>query len=85
MATKSMAELAAYAPIWSDWPSLVGPDVARCVTPLAVSNGKLHVVVGGDAMRHRLQLQKQSILAKLNGHLKSARITDIVFELSGNP
>ena len=82
MASSSIADLAAYAPIWNDWTSLVGTKLAQHISPLSVSNGRLRVIVDNDAMRHRLQLQKQSIISQINQHLDSKKVTDLIFNFS---
>jgi len=82
MADTAMAELAAYAPIWKDWPSLVGEKLARQMLPRSVMKGRLHVSVDNNVVRHRLELQKPVILAKINHHLKHDKVTDIVFDLA---
>ncbi len=82
MASSSMADLTAYAPIWNDWPALVGDKLARHISPLSVSNGRLRIMVKNDAMRHRLQLQKQSIISQINEHLDSEKVTDLIFNFS---
>ena len=82
MASAPMAGLTAYAPIWNDWPFLLGDKLAGHMSPRSVSNGRLHVMVENDAMRHRLELQKHSILSKINQRLNPEKVTDIVFELS---
>ena len=82
MAGSAMVELTAYTPIWNDWSSLVGDKLAGHMSPRSVSKGRLHVSVDNNAIRHRLQLQKQLILAKINHHLKRDKVTDIVFDLS---
>jgi hypothetical protein len=82
MARSSMADLVAYAPIWNDWPVLVGDKLARYTSPLSVSKGRLCIMVKNDAMRHRLQLQKQSIISQINQHLDSEKVTDLIFDFS---
>ncbi len=82
MASSSMSNLAAYAPIWNDWPALVGDKLAQHISPLSVSNGRLRIIVKNGAMRHRLQLQKQSIISQINEHLDSEKVTDLIFDSS---
>ena len=80
MTSSSMADLAAYAPIWNDWPTLVGDRLARHISPLSVSRGRLRIMVKNDAMRHRVQLQKQSIISRINQHLDSEKVTELIFD-----
>ena len=69
-----------YAPIWNEWPSLVGDHLADMLTPNYVQHGRLHVTVAGHAMLHRVQLQKRSILDNINARLEGTKLTDIMFD-----
>lgn len=69
-----------YAPIWNEWPSLVGEALAATVRPKFVQHGRLHVTISSHAMLHRVRLQKPSILNAINARLDGPKLTDIVFE-----
>jgi len=71
----------AYAPIWNEWPALVGANLAETLKPKYVQYGRLHVSVSGHAMVHRVQLQKHAILNNINSRLAGVQLTEIVFDL----
>ena len=77
-----LSSVMSYAPIWNEWPSLVGEHLANTLTPTYVQHGRLHVTVSGHAMLHRVQLQKRSILDNINARLEGAKLTDIVLDQS---
>jgi len=80
MSSGPIAELAEYAPIWTEWNSLVGDELARSMSPQRVSEAKLLIAVSSDAMRHRFHLQKNEILARINARLKGPVLTDILLQ-----
>jgi len=82
MAGGAMGELATHTPIWNDWASLVGDNLAAHMSPQSMSKGRLHVLVDNNVIRHRLELQKQLILSKINRQLHPDKVTDIVFDLT---
>ncbi len=78
-----IGEAKLYATLWENWAAIVGAELAEAMSPHEVRHGRLYVVVPSAAMQHRLELQKASILAKINSALESASIVDIRFDAAG--
>jgi hypothetical protein len=78
----TFSDIMSYAPIWNEWPSMVGENLAETVRPKFVQHGRLYVTISSHAMLHRVRLQKLVILDTINARLNGPKLTDIVFETS---
>jgi len=79
MLSKSgIADRIAQAAVIPDWPSLVGPQIARVTEPLSVTpQGTLFVAVTTNAWMTELSLMEPDLLRRLNqqtGRLKIRKI-----------
>ena len=62
-----------------EWPSLVGPRVARHSRAVGFQAGVLQVEVEGSAWMHELGFLKRQLLRTVNQHLGSDGVRDIRF------
>ncbi len=73
-----IADRIAQAAVIPDWPSLVGPQIARVTEPLSVTpQGTLFVAVTTNAWMTELSLMEPDLLRRLNqqtGRLKIRKI-----------
>ena len=73
-----IADRIAQAGVIPDWPSLVGPQIARVTQPLSVTpQGTLFVAVTTNAWMTELSLMEPDLLRRLNlrtGRLKIRKI-----------
>jgi len=73
-----IADRVAQATVIPDWPSLVGPQIARVTEPLSITpQGTLFVAVTTNAWMTELSLMEPDLLRRLNertGRLQIKRI-----------
>jgi hypothetical protein len=69
--------------IFSNWSTLVDPEVAAHARPLKVVKDVLVLEVDNSAWMQQLRFQKLQLLELLNGRLHIARFSDIRFTLRG--
>lgn len=62
------------------WPKLLGPSVCAFTKDLKIYNQVLFVRVTSSVLRQELQMNRRSLVAKLNGYVNAQVITDIVFK-----
>lgn len=65
--------------VFTRWADLVGAQVARVAEPLRLDAGVLTVHVAGAPWRAELTLRRREIIARINGGLGRATVTDIRF------
>ncbi|CUU02022.1 Protein of unknown function (DUF721) [Candidatus Thermokryptus mobilis] len=63
----------------SCWGEVVGPYIARVSFAERVENGVLYVKVENPSWKHHLFMLRREIIKKINDHLKSNAIKEIVF------
>ena len=63
----------------TEWPSAVGPQIARRARAVGFQDGTLRIEVEGSAWRYELELLKRDLLRKLNEHLGSSLVRDLEF------
>ncbi len=66
------------------WGDVVGSQLASRTVPVAVSGGRLLVIVRGSALRQELSYQRMTILGKFNAMARRRVAREIVF-LEGDP
>ena len=71
------------AAVISEWPELVGPQIARVASPVGFDRETLFVEVKSSAWLMELQLMERRILAELNAVRRRGKFERIVFRLSG--
>ncbi len=65
-----------------DWPTLVGPRMARHTRAVAFREGTLRVEVDGSAWMHELSFLKREMIRRIGQHLGSDRVRDVRFIIS---
>lgn len=67
------------ASVISEWPTLVGPQIAAVTRPIRVSDDTLFVAVTTSAWMMELDLMKGTLMRYVNAGKRSGRIGRIVF------
>ena len=62
------------------WPKVLGSSVCAFTKDLKIYNQVLFVRVTSSVLRQELQMNRRSLVAKLNGYVNAQVITDIVFK-----
>lgn len=61
------------------WPTVVGPAIAGVTEQVWMRDGVLHVKIRSSAWRHQLQFQRPQWRARMNEHLNSEVVDEVVF------
>lgn len=61
------------------WGEIMGAGVAGYTTHLEIKHKKLYVTLSSSLLRHNLMLSRHELVEKINLHVGSEVITDIVF------
>jgi predicted nucleic acid-binding Zn ribbon protein len=61
------------------WPLVCGPTIAGVTERAWMRDGRLHVKVKSAPWRHQLHLQREAWRDRLNHHLGSQVVSEIVF------
>jgi predicted nucleic acid-binding Zn ribbon protein len=78
LARSGLGPRVSQASVVTDWPSLVGPQIAAVTAPESVSpDGTLFVRVTTSAWMNELQLMMPDIMARLNAGRGAGRIRTI--------
>ena len=62
-----------------EWPSVVGPRIARHACAVEFRDGTLVVEVQGSAWMHELRFLERELLARLASHLGSGEVRNLRF------
>lgn len=77
-----IADRVAQAAVIPDWPSLVGPQIARVTEPLSVTpQGTLFVAVTTNAWMTELSLMEPDLLRRLNERTGRLQIRKIRWQM----
>lgn len=77
-----IADRVAQATVIPDWPSLVGPQIARVTEPLSITpQGTLFVAVTTNAWMTELSLMEPDLLRRLNERTGRLQIKKIRWQL----
>ena len=77
-----IADRVAQATVIPDWPSLVGPQIARVTEPLSVTaQGTLFVAVTTNAWMTELSLMEPDLLRRLNERTGRLQIRKIRWQM----
>jgi predicted nucleic acid-binding Zn ribbon protein len=63
----------------NSWGELMGSAVASYTSKVEIRRQKLYVTLTSSVLRHNLMLSRQELIHKINEHIGSEVITDIVF------
>ena len=63
----------------TEWPSAVGPQIARRARAVGFQDGTLRIEVEGSSWHYQLGFLKRDLLRKLNEHLGSPLVRDLEF------
>ena len=84
LAKSGIADRIAQAQVIPDWPSIVGPQIARVTEPLSVTpQGTLFVAVTTNAWMTELSLMEPELLRRLNQRAGRLSIRKIRWQLKG--
>lgn len=61
------------------WERVMGPVIARYTRNLVIRNQTLYVQLSSPVVRQELHMQRQELVARLNGYVGAQVICDIVF------
>ena len=68
----------AEARVFTDWPNLVGPEIAAHCEPAALREGELRIAAESTAWATQLRLLQGRLLARLVGELGSEIVTKVI-------
>ena len=77
-----LAPKVAAATVVTDWPQLVGPQIAAVTTATGLQDDTLFVAVANSAWMMELNLMKGALIARVNTGRKHGRINHIVFVMA---
>lgn len=63
--------------IWTVWPAVVGPQIARHAQPHAIAHGRLIVHVTDPVWLHHLSMMRPRVIAALNAKLRSSTVREL--------
>lgn len=66
----------------TEWPALVGPQIAAVTEALRVSEGTLFVAVATSAWMMELNLMRAELMRRVNAGRKEGRIRTVVFVMA---
>jgi len=78
-----MAPKVEAASVLTEWPELVGPQIAAVTAPQRISDGVLFVGVATSAWMMELNLMKGELLRRINAGKKEGKVNQIVFVMNG--
>ena len=78
-----MAARVEAASVLTDWPELVGPQIAAVTQPTTLSDGTLFVAVSTSPWLMELNLMKAELMRRVNAGRGAGRIRQIVFVMAG--
>lgn len=67
--------------IWSVWPAVVGPQIARHAQPHAISHGRLIVHVSDPVWSHHLSMMRPRVIAALNEKLRTSTVRELILRV----
>ena len=67
--------------VWSIWPTVVGPQIARHAQPYAVIHGRLIVHVTDPVWLHHLSMMRLKVVAALNQKLRVTTVRELVLRV----
>ncbi len=67
--------------IWSVWPTVVGPQIARHAQPHAISHGRLIVHVTDPVWLHHLSMMRPRVIAALNEKLRTSTVRELILRV----
>lgn len=77
-----LAPRVAAATVLTDWPTLVGPQIAAVTTATGLQDGTLFVAVANSAWMMELNLMKGELIKRVNTGRAEGRIEHIVFVMA---
>ena len=67
--------------IWSVWPMVVGPQIARHAQPHVISHGRLIVHVTDPVWLHHLSMMRPRVIAALNEKLRTSAVRELILRV----
>jgi len=67
--------------IWTVWPTVVGPQIARHAQPDAISHGRLIVHVTDPVWLHHLSMMRPRVIAALNEKLRTSTVRELILRV----
>ena len=77
-----LAPKVAAATVLTDWPQLVGPQIAAVTTATGLQDDTLFVAVANSAWMMELNLMKGALIKRVNTGRREGRIEHIVFVIA---
>lgn len=71
--------------IWSVWPAVVGPHIARRAQPHGLWQGRLIIHVTDPVWLHHLSMMRHRVMAALNEKLGASVVRDMVLRIGQVP
>lgn len=60
------------------WKDVVGPLFAKAATTISLGNNILYITIKSPAIRNELQMQKTTIITRMNEELGKTAVRDII-------
>jgi hypothetical protein len=67
--------------IWSIWPTVVGPQIARHAQPHAIFHGRLIVHVTDAVWLHHLSMMRPRLISALNERLRTSTVRELILRV----
>ena len=67
--------------IWSVWPAVVGPQIARHAQPHAIFHGRLIVHVTDPVWLHHLSMMRPRVITALNEKLRTSTVRELILRV----
>ncbi len=67
--------------IWTVWPTVVGPQIARHTQPHAIVHGRLIVHVTDPVWLHHLSMMRPKVVAALGEKLRTSIVRELVLRV----
>jgi len=71
--------------IWTVWPTVVGPNIARRAQPHGLWQGRLIVHVTDPVWLHHLSMMRHQVMAALNEKLGGSVVRDLILRIGEVP
>lgn len=62
------------------WPLILGDSIAKYTSDIKINNKIMFVTMTSSVIRHELFMSRQDIIKKLNNHIGTEIISEIIFK-----
>jgi predicted nucleic acid-binding Zn ribbon protein len=66
------------ADLWLSWETIMGPSIAKHTQGIELRNDVLIIRLGSSALRHELGFAKDKIMEKINAHIGSQVVKEVM-------